>query len=80
MHIIYVISSIKTPGKLYIGYTVDIDQPLLVHNAGKSVYTAKFRPWNLVWHCTFEEEAKAKSFEQYLKTGSGKALLTKHIL
>ena len=80
MHIIYVLSSIKTPGKLYIGYTVDVDQRVLDHNAGKSICTAKFRPWNLVWHCIFEDKAKAIVFEQYLKSTSGKALLTKHIL
>lgn len=80
MHIIYVLSSIKTPRKLYIGYTVDVEQRLLADNAGKSFYTAKFRPWSLVWHCIFEDKAKAIAFENYLKTTSGKALLLKHIL
>jgi predicted GIY-YIG superfamily endonuclease len=50
------------------------------HNAGQSSHTSKFRPWKLVLSIHFEEENKARSFERYLKTGSGKAFARKWLI
>jgi len=48
MYYIYSIQSETTPSKYYVGLTTDIKRRLDEHNAGKSIHTNKFRPWNLV--------------------------------
>jgi predicted GIY-YIG superfamily endonuclease len=50
------------------------------YNAGKSVHTERFRPWNLVYYLGFADERKAIAFERYLKSGSGKTFLRRHFL
>jgi putative endonuclease len=50
------------------------------HNSGKSIHTARHRPWNLVCYLGFAEEKKALAFERYLKSGSGKTFLHRHFL
>ena len=41
-------------------------------------YTARFRPWILKTCIAFDDKAKAKAFEKYLKHGSGHAFANKH--
>jgi len=37
-------------------------------------------PWKLVFYCAFDNEQKAKDFELYLKSGSGKAFVYKRLV
>jgi predicted GIY-YIG superfamily endonuclease len=71
MHYVYLIRSINNPEKTYIGYTTNLEERLAKHNAGGSVYTSDFHPWKLVAYIAFDDKAKAKEFEKYLKVGSG---------
>ena len=80
MHYVYVIQAIHFSDLTYVGYTTDVNDRVNTHNAGGSVYTAQYRPWKLIWHCTFEDKYKALDFEKYLKTSSGKAFLQKRFL
>jgi len=77
---VYLIESEKNPGKHYVGITNDLKKRLQYHNSGKSPYTARSAPWRIVVSIWFEDEAKARAFEQYLKDGSGHAFLKKHFL
>ncbi|NBQ17781.1 GIY-YIG nuclease family protein, partial [bacterium] len=38
----------------------------------------KFKPWNIVLYLSFTEESKAKDFEKYLKSGSGRSFAKRH--
>jgi putative endonuclease len=76
MYYVYFLKSLKN-SKTYIGYTVNIEQRLEVHNSGGSVYTRNDRPWKLVMYIAFESEQKALDFEKYLKKGSGHAFAQK---
>lgn len=76
MHYVYIIKSQKIPDKFYVGYTLDIESRLKVHNNGGSVYTADYKPWGLVWHCSFSDKMKAIAFEEYLKSHSGRLIIT----
>ena len=73
MFYVYLIRSLVNSKKTYVGYTTDLDQRMENHNSGGSVYTRDFRPWRIVTYICFDDEAKARSFEQYLKIGSGSA-------
>jgi len=74
---VYLLKSIQNPDAVYVGYTANLKQRFEEHNLGKSPRTTKYRPWRLEVCCAFQEKAKAISFEKYLKSGSGRAFLSK---
>jgi putative endonuclease len=69
-----------TDKKLYIGSTNNISRRLTEHNSEKVDSTKCRIPFNLEAYIAVKDQAKAIELEQYLKTGSGKALLQKRIL
>jgi predicted GIY-YIG superfamily endonuclease len=73
MHYVYLIESTSTDGKRYTGYTTDLRQRILDHNAGKNLSTAAHRPWQLRTYLAFSTKQQALDFEKYLKSGSGHA-------
>jgi putative endonuclease len=77
MHYVYLIQSIKYPTQIYFGYTSNLKQRFKEHNSGKSIYTAKHRPWKLVTYLGFASKTKALEFEKYLKSHSGRAFSKK---
>jgi putative endonuclease len=58
MWYVYILRSINNPDQEYIGATADPKRRLSDHNAGKSAHTAKFKPWQLVWYCAFQDKYK----------------------
>lgn len=77
MYYVYLLRSVNFPDQIYKGFTKDLKTRFKDHNAGKSKHTAKFIPWELVSCHAFADEQKAREFEYYLKTGSGKAFANK---
>ncbi len=77
MYYVYLLRSINSPDKTYIGYTEDLKARMRAHDAGESKHTSKFVPWQLVSYHAFADERKAREFEYYLKTGSGMAFASK---
>ncbi len=80
MFYVYVIQSIRFPEKIYIGITCDVMKRIDTHNAGGSLYTAPYKPWHLIVYTCFKDEKKARQFEKYLKSGSGRAFAKKRLL
>ncbi len=80
MYYVYILKSQTYPDRVYIGQTNDIAQRLYVHNTGGSSHTAKYKPWDLVSAISFDNQDKAVKFEQYLKSGSGRAFIKKRFL
>lgn len=78
MHYVYLLSSQRDPRKHYVGFTHDLKARLARHNAGQNVSTAPYRPWNLAAYFAFPSEPKAREFEKYLKSGSGKTFAKRH--
>ena len=79
MWYVYLLQSEKFPDQRYVGITADLKKRLPDHNAGKSPHTSKYTPWKLVTYVAFSEEQKAKTFEPYLKSGSGHAFARKRL-
>ncbi len=79
MFYVYILESESCLGKFYTGFTTDLKTRLKKHNNDTSGYTAKFRPWIISWYCAFNNEKNARKFELYLKTGSGRAFIKRHI-
>ncbi|OVE75695.1 excinuclease ABC subunit C [bacterium E08(2017)] len=77
LYYVYLLRSIKYPEQKYIGFSEDLETRIKDHNKGKSKHTAKYRPWKLICYHAFTDVKKAKDFEQYLKSGSGRAFAAK---
>jgi predicted GIY-YIG superfamily endonuclease len=67
-------------GQFYIGSTNNLKRRIEEHNAGKTQTTQILGPFRLEAYVAISDEAKARSLEKYFKTGSGRAVLRKHIL
>lgn len=80
MWYVYILRSISSPDQEYTGATADLKRRVAAHNAGKSLHTAKYRPWVLVWYCAFPDKLQALAFEAYLKSHSGRAFASKRLL
>lgn len=74
---VYVLKSDGGP-HFYVGVTSDVNARLIDHNAGRCSHTVRHRPWRIHVVIDLVEEPRALRFEQYLKTGSGRALARRH--
>ncbi len=80
MWYVYIIRSIAFPDQEYTGATADLKQRLADHNAGKSLHTSKFVPWELVCYIAVQDKYHALELEKYLKSHSGRAFAKKRLL
>lgn len=80
MYYVYILQSKNRPDQTYVGSTSDLRKRLAEHNAGKSIHTNKFKPWDLVAYVALSEKHLAEKFEHYLKSGSGRAFSQRHLL
>lgn len=68
MYIVYAIKS-EVEGRIYIGFTGDLERRLVEHNAGKTKSTKVFIPWK----CIFTEEVisreQARKKREILEVG-----------
>ncbi len=78
MFYVYYLQSISHPDQYYTGFTSDLKQRLLLHNAGESFHTSKFTPWKMIGFLAFDQEVKAQRFELYLKTHAGRIFLKRY--
>ncbi|OGX25153.1 MAG: excinuclease ABC subunit C [Omnitrophica WOR_2 bacterium RIFCSPHIGHO2_01_FULL_48_9] len=79
MYYVYRLESLKFPDQKYTGVTVDIVQRLESHNNGQVSHTSKYKPWKLVNYFAFSDQNRARAFEKYLKSGSGRAFAKRHL-
>jgi len=80
MHYVYLLRSTAHPKQTYVGSTGDLRRRLAEHNAGKSIHTNKFKPWGLTAYIALPEIHLAEELEKYLKSGSGRAFASRHLL
>ena len=75
---VYILVS-ETDGEThYTGITHNLTARLSKHNQGACVQASKNRPWKIEIAIAFRWEAKARRFEHYLKTGSGREFARRH--
>ncbi len=77
-HSVYQLTSETDPSRHYTGMTTDLKARLERHNRGDVPHTAKFRPWRIELAISFRDASKARVFEIYLKSHSGRAFAKKH--
>jgi putative endonuclease len=67
-------------GNLYTGCTSEVDERLLRHNSGQVPATKLRLAVLLISYIAFIDKYKAFEFEKYLKGGSGRAFLNRHLI
>ena len=80
MYYVYILRSIQESEQTYVGFSSDLKTRFDTHNQGGCPHTSKFRPWELIWYCTFPDKSQALEFEKYLKSHSGKAFAGKRLI
>jgi putative endonuclease len=75
---VYILVSETNDQLHYSGITRDLKARLIEHNRRKCPHTSKHRPWKIETAVAFRSEAKARRFERYLKTGSGREFARRH--
>lgn len=75
----YIIQTIRSPKRKYIGFTTNLKQRLIHHNTGLCSHTTKFRPWEIKFYAAFKVKQHALNFERFLKSGSGHAFVKQHL-
>ena len=68
---VYILFSEKF-NKHYTGFTSNISLRLKSHNEFGKDWTARYRPWKLIYTKEFENKGEAMSHEKWLKTGAGR--------
>ncbi|MCP4252177.1 MAG: GIY-YIG nuclease family protein [Candidatus Scalindua sp.] len=79
MYYCYILLSLKSH-IFYYGSTKNLKTRIKFHNDGNVKSTKPHLPWKLVWYGAFETEKQSKNFEEYLKSGSGKAFAYKRLV
>ena len=78
MHYVYLLQSAIDRRLHYTGMTQNLRARLARHNAGQNTATSRGRPWQIVTYHAFANEEKARGFERYLKSGSGRTFAQRH--
>ena len=78
MHFVYILQC--NDEKPYTGCTHDLEDRMARHHRGSVPATKDRRPLELVTYIAFNDKYKAFEFEKYLKTGSGRASLKRHLI
>ena len=75
---VYILSDLATNTHHYTGFTTNLQERLQKHNEGGVPSTAAHKPWRIETAIAFTDEQKARDFEAYLKSHSGRAFAEKH--
>jgi predicted GIY-YIG superfamily endonuclease len=75
---VYELVSKRDEAIRYRGITRDLKARIRKHNTGGCTHTSKYQPWYIEVAVAFRSEHKARAFEKYLKTGSGREFSRRH--
>ncbi len=76
MFFVYVLKS-EVDGRLYKGFTNNLESRLNEHNLGKTKSTKAYRPWKFVLIEKYTNLNEARKREIFLKSGLGRTFLKK---
>jgi predicted GIY-YIG superfamily endonuclease len=76
---VYILRSQNRRDKYYTGLTSDLRTRLKEHNSGGGRHTSRYHPWEIKTAIAFTDPARARAFEVYLKSASGRAFAEKRL-
>jgi putative endonuclease len=71
---VYVLFTEKNK-KHYTGITSNLEIRLRSHNEFGKDWSAKFRPWKLIYTKVFNSKKEAAVYEKWLKSGAGRTFI-----
>lgn len=71
---VYAIRS-EVDGRIYVGFSANLDRRLIEHNSGKTRSTKAYAPWVLIYYEEVIGRLAARAKEKYYKSGIGKEFL-----
>lgn len=78
MHYVYILQ--LSNGDYYKGCTNNIEERLKRHQNGNVESPKNYLPASLISYTVFFDQKKAYAYEKYLKSGSGRAFLNRHLI
>ena len=76
----YVYILLCSNGDFYKGCTNNIERRFAQHQNAEVISTRDYLPVTLISYTSFRNQQKAYAYEKYLKSGSGRAFLNKHLI
>ena len=73
-YFVYAIKS-QVDGRIYVGFSSDVEKRLKEHNSGKTKSTKGFCPWFMIFKEEIPDRIEARQKEKYYKSGIGKEKL-----
>jgi putative endonuclease len=73
-YVVYVLFS-ESYNKHYYGFTSNLTSRMLSHNELGHDWTAKYRPWKIIYTKEFNDKKEAMEHEKWLKSGAGRAYI-----
>ena len=74
MYTVYVLRSLVN-GRMYIGYSEDLEERLNSHNSGKVRSTKAYKPYSVAYKEEYENKTEARKRELFLKSGKGREFI-----
>lgn len=65
--------------KFYTGHTDNLDRRLEEHNKGYTVYSKRYKPWQIVYNEQFDSKEESIKREKYFKSAAGRKWLKKYV-
>ncbi|MEK7192964.1 MAG: GIY-YIG nuclease family protein [Patescibacteria group bacterium] len=75
----YYVYSLKCRDGYYVGCTENLKERMARHKKGNVLATKNRLPLELNFYFAINDKYKAFEFEKYLKSGSGRAFINKHL-
>lgn len=76
----YYVYSLKCRDGYYVGCTDNLEDRLNRHQNGHTPATENRLPVELEFYFAIQDKYKAFEFEKYLKSGSGRAFINRHLV
>ena len=76
---VYILKSVDYD-KTYVGFSNNLERRLYEHNAGKTIYTRRYKPWKIVYKEEFKAKTDAIKREKFLKKQKNREFYNKLIL
>ena len=76
----YYVYSLKCKDGFYIGCTDNLEDRISRHEKGHVPATTNRLPIDLEFYVAISDKYKVFEFEKYLKSGSGRAFIKKHLM
>lgn len=79
MFYVYFLKSLKN-NDLYVGSTENLENRILLHNAGRVKSTQFYKPWKLLGYEAYNSRSEAVKKERFFKSHQQKELLKKRYM